>query len=101
MAMPIELGGLGFTPTAIGYVLGTVGVWTGLFSVVFVARLLRRFGERWLFIVGMLGFSVNFMMLPLINIVARRTGVAWVVWCLLTFSLSLVPMIQVCYSKSE
>jgi len=98
MAMPIELGGLGFTPMAIGYVLGTVGIWSGIFSMLFLAKLHRRFGERRVFIVGMLGFSVNFTMLPLINIVAHRTGVTWVVWCLLTFSLSLVPVMDACYS---
>jgi hypothetical protein len=101
MAMPIELGGLGFTPMAIGYVLGTVGIWSGIFSMLFLAKLHRRFGERRVFIVGMLGFSVNFTMLPLINIVAHRTGVTWVVWCLLTFSLSLVPVMDACYSKSQ
>ena len=101
MAMPIELGGLGFTPMAIGYVLGTLGVWTGLFSMLFLARLIHRFGERQLFIVGMLTFTVNFMMLPLINIVARWTGVTWVVWCLLAFSLCLVPITGMCYSKFE
>ena len=86
---------------AIGYVLGTLGVWTGIFSMLFLARLIHRFGERRLFIVGMLAFSVNFIMLPLINIVARRTGVTWVVWCLLAFSLCLVPITGMCYSKSK
>ena len=101
MAMLIELGGLGFTPMAIGYVLGAVGIWTGLFSMLFVARLIHRFGERQMFIAGMLTFSVNFIMLPLINIVAHRTGVTWVVWLFLTFSLSLAPIKDMCYSKSE
>ena len=101
MAMPIELGGLGFTPMAIGYVLGVLGVWSGLFSMLFTGRLLHRFGERKMFIVGMLGFSVNFAMLPLINIVANRTGVTWVVWCLFAFSLSLFPVMDTCYSKSK
>ena len=101
MAMPIELGGLGFAPMAIGYVLGALGVWSGLFSLLFTGRLLRRFGERKMFIVGMLGFSVNFAVLPLINIVAHLIGVTWVVWCLLTLSLSLVPVMDSCYSKSE
>ncbi|KAF8718255.1 hypothetical protein AX14_012063 [Amanita brunnescens Koide BX004] len=98
MAMPIELGGLGFTPMAIGYILGTVGIWMGLFSVLFLARLLRRFGERRLFIVAILAFSVDFVMLPLINIVARQTGVTWIVWCLLAFSLSLLPIMVMGYS---
>jgi MFS family permease len=101
MAMPIELGGLGFTPMAIGYVLGTLGVWTGIFSMLFLARLIRKFGERRLFIAGMLAFSIDFIMLPVINIVARRIGVTWIVWCLLTLSLFLVPIMSMCYSKSE
>ncbi|KAF8713430.1 hypothetical protein AX14_012984 [Amanita brunnescens Koide BX004] len=98
MAMPIELGGLGLTPMAIGYVLGTLGVWTGIFSMLFLARLIRKFGERRLFIAGMLAFSIDFIMLPVINIVARRIGVTWIVWCLLTLSLFLVPIMSMCYS---
>ena len=101
MAMPVELGGLGFTPLAIGYVLGILGVWRGLFAILFLARLIRKFGERQAFIVGMLAFNVNFITLPLINIAARRTGVMWVVWCFLTFSLSLTPMIDMCWGKPE
>ena len=101
VAMPVELGGLGFTPMAIGYVLGILGVWRGLFAILFLARLIRRFGERQAFIVGMLAFNVNFIMLPLINIAARRTGVTWIVWCLLTFCLSLTPMIDMCWGKFE
>ncbi|KAF8348801.1 major facilitator superfamily domain-containing protein [Amanita rubescens] len=64
MAMPIELGGLGFTPMVIGYVLGTLGVWTGISSVLFCARLIHRFGEKRVFIAGMLIFCVNSTMLP-------------------------------------
>ena len=99
MAMPIELGGLGFTPMTIGYVLGAVNVCSGLFSMFFLARLIRRFGERPLFIVGMLAFSIIFIMLPLVNMVARRAGVTWVVWCLFTFSLSLLPVKDMCFGE--
>ena len=101
MAMPIELGGLGFSPMAIGYIFGTLGIWRALFSMLLFARLVRRFGERRLFISGTLTFSINFIMLPLINIVGRRTGVTWIVWCLLIFSLSLITLTDLCYSKSE
>ena len=101
MTMPIELGGLGFTPMTIGYVLGAVNVCSGIFSMFFLARLIRRFGERSLFIVGMLAFCVIFIMLPLVNMVAHRAGVTWIVWCLLTFSLSLLPVKDMCYGESE
>ena len=100
MAMPIELGGLGFTPMTIGYVLGAVNACSGLFSIFFLARLIRKFGERRLFIVGMLASSAIFIMLPLVNMVARRAGVTWVVWCL-AFSLSLLPVKDMCYGESE
>ena len=101
MAMPIELGGLGFSPMAIGYILGTLGIGRALFSMLLFARLLRRFGERCVFIAGMLTFNINFITLPLINIVGRRTGVTSVVWCLFTFSLFLAAVTDLCYSKSE
>ena len=99
MAMPIELGGLGFTPMVIGSLLGIVGAYTGVFQVLFFARLVRRFGPRGLFIVGMLTFCVYSIIYPLINIVARRTGVTWAVWSLLFIPLFLYPIKDMCYSE--
>ncbi|KAF8348802.1 major facilitator superfamily domain-containing protein [Amanita rubescens] len=98
MAMPIELGGLGFTPMVIGSLLGILGAYTGVFQVLFFARLVRRFGPRGLFIVGMLTFCVYSVIYPLINIVARRTGVTWAVWSLLFIPLFLYPIKDMCYS---
>ncbi|KAF8623011.1 hypothetical protein AX15_006567 [Amanita polypyramis BW_CC] len=82
MAMPVEIGGLGCSSMVIGYVLGTVGA----------------FGERSIFITGLLTFALNFALFPLISIVARRTGVTWVVWSLLAVSLSLLPIMEMCFS---
>ncbi|KAK2462968.1 hypothetical protein APHAL10511_005020 [Amanita phalloides] len=98
MAMPIELGGLGFTPMVIGYVLGAAGAYTAIFQLLFFARLIRRFGERKLFAAGMLTFCINSIMFPLTSIIARRTGVTWTVSCLLALSLSLYPIKDMCYS---
>ncbi|KAF8630250.1 hypothetical protein AX15_003027 [Amanita polypyramis BW_CC] len=98
MAMPVEVGGLGCGPMVIGYVLGTVGAYVGLFQWFFCARLVRRFGERRIFITGLLTFALNFVLFPLISIVARRTGVTWVVWSLLAVSLSLFPIMEMCFS---
>jgi MFS family permease len=47
--MPIEIGGLGLPPKSIGLILGAYGLTTGLFQVVFFARMIHRFGERHVF----------------------------------------------------
>ena len=99
MAMPIELGGLGFTPMVIGSLLGLVGAYTGVFQALFFAKLVHRFGPRGLFIVGMLTFCVYSIIYPVINIVARRTGVTWAVWSLLFIPLFLYPIKDMCYSE--
>lgn len=99
MAMPIELGGLGLTPMIIGTVLGIVGAYTGLFQALFFTTLVHRFGARRLFIVGMMTFCVYSIVFPLINIVARQTGVTWVVWSLLAVYPILFPIKDMCYSE--
>ncbi|KAF8630793.1 hypothetical protein AX15_002723 [Amanita polypyramis BW_CC] len=98
MAMPIEIGGLGCSPMVIGYVLGALGAYIGLFQWFFFAKLVRRFGEKRIFIMGLLTFVLNSTLLPLTSIVARQAGVTWVVWSLLAFSLSLFPIMDMCYS---
>jgi hypothetical protein len=99
MAMPIELGGLGFTPMIIGSVLGIIGAYTGIFQVLFFSTLVHRFGARQLFITGMMTFCVHCITFPLINIVARRSGVTWVVWSLLAVYPILFPIKDMCYSE--
>lgn len=99
LSTPPEYGGLGFSPAVIGYILGALGTYIGAFQMIFFAMLVRRFGERRVFIMGMLTFMVNSFMFPLINTVARHTGVTLVVWTLLAFALSLMGLAYLCFGK--
>ncbi|KAF8630792.1 hypothetical protein AX15_002722 [Amanita polypyramis BW_CC] len=98
MAMPVEIGGLGCSTIAIGYILGILGAYTGLFQTLFFAKFVRKFGERRVFIAGILSSCLSSVLFLLISIIVRRTGVTWVVWSLLTFSISLFPITGMCYS---
>lgn len=74
-AMPIEFGGLGFQPPAIGFIMGSYGAFTGLFQMFFFAKIIRRFGERTVFISSVSFFLPIFAMLPVMSIYARYHGV--------------------------
>jgi len=50
LAMPIDIGGLGFPPRQIGYILGTFDVFNGTFQVVMLGRLVGRFGVKAVFL---------------------------------------------------
>ncbi|KAJ7075173.1 major facilitator superfamily domain-containing protein [Mycena belliarum] len=86
--MPIEIGGLGLSPPDIGIILSTYGIATGLIQFFFFARMVRRFGEKRVFFNGMLATLPAFALFPIISIVARRSGLSFVVWilvgCILT-----------------
>ncbi|KAI6110371.1 major facilitator superfamily domain-containing protein [Pisolithus croceorrhizus] len=48
-ATPVEVGGLGLSPLAIGLYMSAFGVGDGLFQMLFAARVIDRFGERKVF----------------------------------------------------
>ncbi|KAJ7881027.1 major facilitator superfamily transporter [Mycena olivaceomarginata] len=87
LAMPIEIGGLGLPPKSIGLILGAYGLTTGLFQVVFFARMIHRF--RRVFINGMITCLPVFALFPIISIVARHCGLSLVVYCLVGCILGL------------
>ncbi|KAM6504172.1 Major facilitator superfamily domain containing protein [Amanita muscaria] len=89
MSTRVELGGLGCNPATIGYVLGALGACIGIVQIAFFSRLVRRFGERRIFIMGILTIAINSLLFPVISGITRRNGVTWVVWCLFAFALSL------------
>ncbi|KAM6504175.1 Major facilitator superfamily domain containing protein [Amanita muscaria] len=89
MSTPVELGGLGCSPAIIGYVLGALGAYVGTVQIAFFSKLVRRFGERRIFIMGVLTVTINSLLLPVISSITRKNGVTWVVWCLLAFALAL------------
>ncbi|KAG6906440.1 hypothetical protein DXG01_013923, partial [Tephrocybe rancida] len=80
LSMPLDIGGLGFTPATIGYIMGTYGCFTGLLHAFTFAKIVRYFGERRLFIYSMSTFLPLFVLPPIMSISAERFGVNWFTW---------------------
>jgi len=87
--MPIEIGGLGFPPQTIGLVLSLYGVITGFFQVFFFAKLIRRLGERRLFLMSMSTNLVIFALFPIMSAIAKRYGFVPIIWVLIGVLLLL------------
>jgi MFS family permease len=93
-SMPISIGGLGFSPPTIGYIIGTYGFLTGFVQLFFFAKLVRALGERRMFINGMLCFLPLFALMPVMNWITRRNGgdIDGVVWGL----IGVVILLEIC-----
>lgn len=98
MSTPVEFGGLGLSPSTIGYILGALGAYIGTFQILFFPKFVRRFGERRVFINGVLVFMVYPFLFTLISIIVRGSGVTWVVWALLAFTFSLRGFTEMSFS---
>ncbi|KAJ7075174.1 major facilitator superfamily domain-containing protein [Mycena belliarum] len=94
LAMPLEIGGLGLPPFTIGVILAVYGCTTGLFQVSFFSRLVRRFGERRVFIFGLSTCLPIFAILPLISLVAQKSGLTFGIWILVGCVLVLGAMMD-------
>ncbi|KAJ6535955.1 major facilitator superfamily domain-containing protein [Mycena vulgaris] len=80
--MPVEFGGLGLPPSKIGLILAVDDAVTGIFQMCFFAKLVRRFGERRVFMNGLAAFLPIFSLFPVMSIVARWPGWNPAVWIL-------------------
>ncbi|PIL33665.1 hypothetical protein GSI_04288 [Ganoderma sinense ZZ0214-1] len=80
LSTPIELGGLGLKPPAIGAILGTIGVLDGIIQALFFARAVSAWGPKRVFQLGLSAFVPMYTLYPLMNLYARAHGLTWVVW---------------------
>ena len=76
--MPIEIGGLGFDPRRIGYILGVYRVVATLFM--YFPKTVRYLGERWTCVLVMYTFQLLWVFFPATNLCARRYGTSTGVW---------------------
>ncbi|KAF8878517.1 major facilitator superfamily domain-containing protein [Infundibulicybe gibba] len=93
-ATSIEIGGLGFEPPTIGYIIGTYGLANGIFQMLFFARIVRRFGTRSIFIGSMMGFIPIYLLFPVTSAVAQRFGVGIIVWLIIALMISLMSFMD-------
>ncbi|KAF8886137.1 major facilitator superfamily domain-containing protein [Infundibulicybe gibba] len=96
-ATPIEIGGLGFKPSTIGYTMGTYGLGNGIFQALFFARIVRQFGIRGIFIRSMMSFIPIYLLFPVMSTIAQRFGVNIIVWSIIVLVLCLVSLMNMAY----
>lgn len=70
--MPVSIGGLGFSPSKIGYIMGAYGLFTGIFQLFAFTRVLEWIGEKKTYIYGLGCTMFLFGLLPFMNWMARR-----------------------------
>ncbi|KAF8879265.1 major facilitator superfamily domain-containing protein [Infundibulicybe gibba] len=92
--MSIEIGGLGFNPPAIGYIMSVYGLGNGIFQMLFFPRIVRRFGTRSIFITGVVGFIPIYLLFAVANAVAQRFGVNAAVWSIVALMMSLMVFME-------
>jgi MFS family permease len=102
LAMPLEIGGLNLDPPIIGCIIGSYGAAGALFQAIFFARMVRRWGERRLFIAAMSTFLPVFLLFPLINFVARGWGqLSFGVCILVGILLIMIALMDVAYGTLD
>ncbi|KIY71221.1 major facilitator superfamily multidrug-resistance, DHA1 sub-family [Cylindrobasidium torrendii FP15055 ss-10] len=98
----IPAGGLGFSPSKIGTILAIWGFANAGLQILFLARLLRRFGERTVFVFCAVAILLGSLAFGLQSTFARWAGHAdGTVWFLLCFHLLMNLGISAQYSASQ
>ena len=86
------------SPHTIGYIIGSFGILDSIFQALCFSTIVRRWGERNVFIVSMSAIIPIFLILPLINFVAREWGPTSLgVWLLLGLLLVLNTVMDMAY----
>ena len=99
-ATPISLGGLGFPPATIGLIMGTFGIMNGVFQSLFFAQLSDILGPKRMFIIGMAQFPIIYALFPILNTIARESGLTTTVWALIGLQLVLMVFMDCAYGTS-
>ena len=98
LAMPLEIGGLNLTPSVIGYIIGSYGLIDAVIQIFFFSPIVRRWGERVVFIAAMSAFIPIFLLFPVINFLARGWGQSsFGVWLLLVFLMMLLTFTDMAF----
>ncbi|KAF8071652.1 member of major facilitator superfamily multidrug-resistance, DHA1 sub-family [Lyophyllum atratum] len=77
---PIELGGLGLSPSSIGKVLSLYGILNGSLQILFFAKIHDRWGAKKTFVMGMSTALPVFAAFPLMSYLAKTQGLSPLVW---------------------
>ncbi|KAI0833428.1 MFS general substrate transporter [Trametes gibbosa] len=94
---PVELGGLGLPPSTIGIILGSFGILDGIFQALFLARFIRWWGQKRVFQLGMSMFIPLYLLFPILNTLARGSGMSPLVWALIILHLLMLVVVDMSY----
>jgi hypothetical protein len=96
LSTPIELGGLGLLPSAIGNILSMFGILNGFFQIFFFAKIHDRWGSKKVFTAGIAACIPLFLLFPVINHLARTQGLTPLLWAVvfLQVCLSILPSLS-------
>ncbi|KAJ7650802.1 major facilitator superfamily transporter [Roridomyces roridus] len=98
LSMPIEIGGLGLHPPTIGLIMSIYGATSGTFQVLFFARLIRRFGEGRIFMLGISTCPLVFALYPLMSAIAqRRSDLNHLIWVLMGLLIALSALMETAF----
>ncbi|KAI6044366.1 major facilitator superfamily domain-containing protein [Pisolithus marmoratus] len=81
-AIPVEMGGLGLDPSAIGTILALFGFTNGVCLSLFFAPLHDRMGPKNLYLIGTLLYIPAIALFPVTSWAARERGLDSLVWTL-------------------
>ncbi|KAI5988258.1 MFS general substrate transporter [Pisolithus marmoratus] len=96
---PVEIGGLGLSPFAIGVCMTVFGIGNGLFQMLFTARAIDCFGEKRMFCSVVLAFFPMISTFPIMNWVIRiQNEVGPVIWALILVQLLLWAVVDMAYA---
>ena len=96
----VALGGLGFTPYKIGLTMGIYGLVNALMQIIFLGRLIRRFGPRKVYRVAFSCLFVSFASFPIAGFFSRRAGGPdWRVWCIIVIQLTAAVVVSSAIGK--
>ncbi|KAF8344729.1 major facilitator superfamily domain-containing protein [Amanita rubescens] len=96
----IENGGLGLSPYTIGMTLGSCGVVNAFLQLMFLGKIMRRFGPRQVHIVCFSSLLGSFLSFPIANFFARRAnGMDRKAWATVIASLGLQSMRSAAYGS--
>jgi len=84
-ATPIEIGGLGFEPRRIGYILGAYQAVTAVFMATYFSKAVRYLGERRTYVLAMATSQLCWVLFPVMNLCARHYGISTSVWTGIVF----------------
>lgn len=102
LSLPINLGGLAFSPHEIGLLLGFAGFFHGLFQAFFFAHIHTYWEPRNVYAVAIAAYIPIYLCMPFMNALARSAGqMTPVIWILLVLVEMACTFSYTAFSRSS